>query len=76
MSENKKLERTLKNYKSRKIVKTAESLDMKVVIPPRKNRKIQKHRRNHIAGRRQQLPTRPTLSAVYRHRLCRWRLDG
>ncbi|MCR4624145.1 MAG: IS5/IS1182 family transposase, partial [Alphaproteobacteria bacterium] len=27
---------------SNKIVKTAESLDMKVVIPPRKNRKIQR----------------------------------
>ena len=29
-------------YDSNKIVKTAESLDMKVVIPPRKNRKIQR----------------------------------
>ncbi|MCR4624146.1 MAG: transposase, partial [Alphaproteobacteria bacterium] len=29
-------------YDSNKIIKTAESLDMKVVIPPRKNRKIQR----------------------------------
>ncbi len=30
-------------YDSNKIVKTAESLNMKVVIPPRKNRKVQRN---------------------------------